>query len=404
MLSESERRYSEADTGPFLVHISKNETDPASGSTLRSVKVGQLLVTNGIKNIKRDGIKKIGRNRVSVEFSNADDANKFCHNPVLSNNNLTASIPTYNFSRMGIVRGVPTDISMQECVEALEIPQGFGIVLKARRLNRKKKTDETTEWIPTTTVVLTLQGQKLPDRVFLYKSSLIIETYQLPTIQCRKCCRFGHIKSQCRAKPRCFRCTKEHEGIDCNVSESSATCISCSGSHLATDPVCPEYSRQKNIKHIMSEESISYSEASLRFPMSRKSFADATRQIPSSPITYSSQNPSSPPTSSSYKKTVFFMPRPRAPLGKGYDKATHNDIVRDPQLESQNGCALSGTTPITRSQRESNVLISCLTFFYDIIKTCSDVDLPHNVKEMLFKILDTIRLNNGSEELDTMEC
>ncbi|CAG4969984.1 unnamed protein product [Colias eurytheme] len=402
-LNEKERRYSELDNGPFIVHISKIETEPSAGTILRPIKVGQLLVNNGIKNIISDGIKRIGRNRISIEFSNAIDANQFCINPILEQNSLVCTIPTYNFSRMGIVKKVPTDFSMQEFVDAVELPRGYGIILKARRLNRKIRTDDSTEYTPTTTVVITIQGQRLPERIFLYKNSLPVEIYRLPSIQCLKCCRFGHVQTQCRSNPRCYRCTKDHNGESCNVSECSASCISCSGSHFATDSNCPEHTRQRSIKYVMSEENISYQEASLRFPASRKSFAEVTRQVPSSPHT-SLPNPiPSTSTSTSYKKTVFRSPRPRAPLGKSYDRAAHQDIIQAPSLDSQNGCALSGNTPSFRKPCESNVLVSCISFFYDIIKTCNEADLPSDVKEILFKIIDTIKSNNGSEDHYTME-
>ncbi|CAF4946449.1 unnamed protein product [Pieris macdunnoughi] len=84
---------------------------------------------------------------------------------------------------MGLVRGGPADWSMQEFVETLEIPEGFDIVLKDRRLNRKINSNGQITWTPTQTVVLTFHRQTLMERVLSCHNSLSVETYQLPTIQ-----------------------------------------------------------------------------------------------------------------------------------------------------------------------------------------------------------------------------
>lgn len=81
MLSEENKAYSESDSGPFIVHVQKEE-ESNSGFSIRPIKFGQLLFKNNIKNIARDGIKRIGRNRVSVEFTSARDANNFVKNPL----------------------------------------------------------------------------------------------------------------------------------------------------------------------------------------------------------------------------------------------------------------------------------------------------------------------------------
>lgn len=96
-----------------------------------------------------------------------------------------------------------------------------------------------------------------------------------PTIQCNKCCRFGHIQAQCRSEARCFICAQAHECISC--TKEIPTCLYCSGCHKATDPLCPEQIRQKHIKLAMSQDNVSYSEASARFPQVRRSFSDTAR-------------------------------------------------------------------------------------------------------------------------------
>jgi hypothetical protein len=174
---------------------------------------------------------------------------------MLQKYNFLASIPKFHITRNGIVRNMPTEWSMEELVNAIECPDNIQVI-KARRLNRKFSKDGVMEWIPTRTVVLTFQGQKLPERVFCFHTSLPVSIYQLPTIQCNACCRFGHIQTQCRSKPRCYRCAQPHAGETCSVPSEKASCLFCSGPHFVSSPSCPEHARQKQIKSVMSEENI----------------------------------------------------------------------------------------------------------------------------------------------------
>lgn len=400
---ERKTRYCEDDIAPFLVHVSKTVTDVSAGPTLKPIKFGHFLFRNSIKNVIQDGVKRIGRNRVSVEFKSAAAANAFLEHPALQPAKFEANIPSYNVTRMGIVRDVPVEWTLEELVQSVEVPAGCGAVIKARRLNRKKIENNVPTWIPTQSVVLTFSGQKLPNRIFCFFTSLPVEVYVLPIIQCNKCCRFGHISTQCRSAPRCFICSQPHEGITC--SKSSPLCLFCSGPHSATDTSCPEHSRQKSIKLVMSQESISYLEASARFPQVRRSFADTARMTQSFPSTY-------PPTihtdlsqplhpnsqSSSYKKTVNIARRPySAALSPGYDREAHCRIVDTPASTTPNGCALLSPNP----PQQENLLELLLSTLINIISKMNDVALPNNVYQKLTQLISIFNNvpNNPTVEL-----
>ncbi|KAJ0169486.1 hypothetical protein K1T71_015073 [Dendrolimus kikuchii] len=268
-------QYNEQDTGPFLVHVHRSQPHPKAGTTINKIQFGQILLNTKAGKIAKDGVKNVGRNRVSIQFLSPEDANIFVSNPVLSSLHFKAIIPTYNISRMGIVRDIPTDMSMEDLVKKIELPQGSGPILKARRLNRKlRQQDGRPEWSPSTTVVLTISGQRLPKYIYCCYSSLTVEPYLLPTIQCFSCCRFGHVRDKCRSKPRCFKCGEAHTGNTCSVTPESAYCCLCTGFHYATDQNCPELNRQKQIKKKMSEDNISYSEASTLFPPVSRSYSE----------------------------------------------------------------------------------------------------------------------------------
>lgn len=405
-LNENNKRYELQDVGPFIVHVSRLESSPSQGTSLKAIKFGQFLHKNKIANITRDGVKVVGRNRVAVEFCTAADANKFMQDPLLNENGYKVGIPTYSITRMGVCKDVPRDLSMDEFVNSLDLPQGCGHVLRARRFSRKNKdSDGKVSWIPTQTVVITFRGQVLPEKIYSYKATVIVEPYKFPTIQCRACCRFGHVKAQCRSKPRCYRCAQPHDGENCTISQENASCLHCSGRHFSTNLNCPEHSRQKFVKLIMSQDNISFSEANAKVPSSRKPYAEVAKS-PSS--TQNSPSASPPSQTTSYRKTVFTQRRPHAPLGKSYDKQAHNSLIADVSSSLPNGCALNNnspsssistsTLPITPNDNLLEVLISSIIC---IVSKFNDTTLPPNVANKL-KLL--YHFTNGSDTNPSVEC
>ncbi|CAH0702298.1 unnamed protein product, partial [Spodoptera exigua] len=292
--------YTARDNPPYIVYVSLKDSQ-TTGTTLHPVKFGMFLMRNNINNVKIGGVKRIGRNRISVEFESHQDANSFLVNCVVAQS-YTTSIPQFNITRMGIVRDVPIEWSEEEIISNIRVPAGCGVVIKARRMNRKVSSLNGTEWKPTQTVVLTFDGQILPKKVFCFYSALPVELYSYPTIQCYNCCRFGHTRTLCRSKPRCFKCGQDHPGDGCQISLEFAHCINCNGSHFANDNACPELGRQKSIKALMAEKSISYAEASQVFPTVKRSYAEVSRST-----NYIESTPTKKPSQQrvSYKKTVL---------------------------------------------------------------------------------------------------
>lgn len=394
------KQYSSKDKGPFLVHVSLLESDPSAGSSIRPIIFGKFLYSNKIKNIAKDGIKKIGRNKISITFSSASDANNFVNNQLLTKHNYKAFIPNYNITRMGVVRGVPAEWSMDEFVESLELPEECGIVLKARRLNRKKIVDGAITWLPTLTVVITFEGQFLPDRVFSFHTSLKVEPYYYPTIQCVNCCRFGHIKSQCRSKPRCYKCAEAHTGESCESAVIS--CVNCSGHHFANNNTCPEFLRQKSIKMVMSQDKLSYPEAAQRFNPSQPSYAQVCQKNVTLPLHLSRQSSQS----SSYTKTTYKTCSPRPSLDLGYDKQAHREIISNVLSCLPNGFALQNSKEQNSQNRSSsntdnknddlsNLL---LLLFINIFSKFSDC-LPPNAASLI----NTLNENLNYDSRSTME-
>lgn len=350
-------QYESTDNAPYIVHVQRVTESPNDSSTLHPIIFGKFLKRNAIYNVINGSVKRIGRNRVSIGFNNHIDANAFINHNSLNSNNLKAFIPTYNVSRMGVIRGVPADLSPEEMMECTTVPNGCGKILKLRRINFKEIVNGAPVWKPTQTVVVTFDGQVLPERIYMCYTALTVQLYTYPTIQCYNCCRFGHTKLQCRSKPRCFKCGREHSGDTCDVDEECISCCSCGGIHFATSKSCPEYTRQQKIKFSMAEQCISYVEASRIHPPLSRSYAEmvatAKDQNPQSTYSLKLNQPSSP---SSYRKTVFLKPRSPPTLTKGYDQKEHHNITRTPTSALSNGCALTEGTPKDRQLNISDVI------------------------------------------------
>lgn len=402
--------YESWDASPFVIHVQKKQSFLNDGTTLHPVTFGNFLKKHNFYNIINGSVKKIGRNRISLSFSNYLDANSFLTNELLIKNDYKAFIPSFNITRIGLVRGVPIEWSPDEIIDNINVPIGCGKILKARRLNFKKVIEGKVIWNPSQAVVLTFDGQILPKRIFMCYNALPVDLYTFPTIQCYNCCRFGHTKVQCRSKPQCYKCGHNHSAESCNVEEENVVCCSCRGNHFATNKSCPEFLRQKQIKLSMAQNCISYAEASKLHPASLRSYADVLTSTPtpspSRPLTNNIHIQSSPThhTQKSYKKT--FISRPHNILqkqySKEYDKVAHNNIIKDPHIQSPNGCAftLKEDQPVSVSDL-INMLISYLKTDKSSPSLPSNADILLN---LLNEINNKINHNYGSNpQNNTME-
>lgn len=341
-------KYCDSDAAPYVIHIQKQIQASNDNTILHPISFGKFLKNYSIKNIVNGSLKRIGRNRLSLTFENFNAANNFMDLDILEKNKYRAFIPTFQVTRMGIVRNIPTEWSEEEIINNISVPLGCGKILKIRRLRRKITVNDNKTFIDTESVVITFDGQVLPKRVYMCFTSLPVDLYIYPTVQCFNCCRFGHVRAQCRSKPRCFKCGQDHTGDSCNVEEEHVSCCLCNGLHFAINKKCPEFERQRAIKQTMANSCVSYLEACKLHPPVYKSYADVLSSIPSDRKNHSTFHESIAPSPviaskspSSYKKTVFMKPRSPFKGDKGFDQRAHRNLTRDYDAPSpSNGCAL----------------------------------------------------------------
>lgn len=392
--------YTHTDVAPYLVHIQKHESSPDDDTTLHPITFGRFLKKNFFKNIINGSLKRIGRNRLSLSFSTFSDANSFIANDNLAAHKFKAYIPSFNTTRMGLVRGVPSDWSPEEVMENINVPIGCGKILKVRRLKKKAMVNGEKTFIDTESIVVTFDGQVLPKRVFMCYNSLPVDLYIYPTIQCYHCCRYGHVKAQCRSKPTCYKCGQGHTGDNCKVDDDFLSCCWCDGQHFATSRKCPEYERQVRIKETMAKSCISYPEANKLHPRVHKSYADVVASVPPPTNSYKKdiilrdKVDSNQPQKTSYRKTVFLKPRsPQQPF-KGYDQMAHKNLIKDYDMPSStNGSALN--------QGDNNPIanMSVTDLIIALINTLKQSNLtsPSNVASDLDTFSQIINHNNGQQ-------
>lgn len=402
-------KYSVSDSGPFLVHVYKVEEDRSAGTYIHPVKFGHFIYYNKFDGIKEGGIKKIGRNRIAVEFSSADAANLFVGNSLLSDKGYSAVIPSYCATRMGVARGIPVDYTNEELIEFVRVPNSIGRVLKVRRLNYKPRevANGNKDWLPSETVVFTFEGQKLPSNIYLFHNSVSVAPYRFPIIQCFRCLRYGHVQAQCRSGPRCCKCSQPHTGDSCTVDPENVSCLFCGGCHSALDRSCPERARQSSIKLTMSQDCVSFQEASKRHPQ-RRLYADCLKSAVNcqSQATSAFIQTSQPQHGISRSKSPQPLKvKPKKIPQTGFDQKAHRELVNSFIIPSpQDGCALR--------QKVSNGVDTAVTFSdsFDLLNSLvmclislisSNTPIPPNVAENIVNLLKLIT-NHGPSA--SMEC
>lgn len=194
--------YSRDIPGPYVVFVQNLDN-----SYLHPLKFGNFLFKKSSLSIKPISIKPENRYKISLTFDNYISANEFVKSCFVKEHKLKAFVPSYKVIKSGLVRDIPLELTESDIIENSST-NGLIKILKVRRLNRKEINKETKvlKWVPSTTCIITFREQILPKNIYLFYNSLPVELYSEPTIICHICARFGHLRKNCRSKPRCAIC------------------------------------------------------------------------------------------------------------------------------------------------------------------------------------------------------
>jgi hypothetical protein len=379
--------YSRDVPGPYVVFVQN-----ADNTYLHPLKFGNFLFKNSSLSKKPISIKPENRFKISVTFDNYISANEFVKSSFVKENKLKAFVPSYKVIKSGLVRDIPLEMTESDIIENATT-NGSVKIMKVRRLNRKEINKETKvlQWVASTTCIVTFRGQILPKNIYLFYNSLPVELYSEPTIICHICARFGHLRKNCRSKPRCAICSSTEHSKDTCTSEE-VKCPNCDGDHSALHSSCPELKRQRDIKKIMATDSLSFAQAVKMFPKSRKPYSEVVQ--PSEGNIPSEHAPVNNPSFSS-RRVISSTKSYSAPLKKVsplYNDKSYKENLSYTNGQAGNlspGCALSTPDSLTLSSSDSENTNDHTSFLNNVnLNTSSDE--TNSLKSALELLLDII--------------
>ena len=139
------------------------------------------------------------------------------------------------------------------------------------------------EWEKTPMLILTLDLEKLPEKIMAAWHVLEVKQYVPSPRRCFQCQKFGHLGKWCRSRIAiCVQCGEE------KLAEHSCTqtkCANCKSNHPASDKDCEFYTMEKETLSIQTIRKISYAQAKREVrqrqgPTSGGGYAKATKTTP----------------------------------------------------------------------------------------------------------------------------
>lgn len=310
------------------VHVYIESTNNDNLGRLHPLKIGHILHKQlKVPNIVE--IKSIGRNRIKVELRTLHDANNLVKHPNLISENLKAYIPNHLLETKGIIRGVDTQYDPEYLSENIECQSK---VLNIKRLHRRVESDGKVEFKPKQMILVTFEGNILPNQVAVNRVFFAVEQFIGRVTQCFKCLKFGHISKQCKSsRTICINCgSDKFENHNCEAKDKF--CIHCEISgHVSVDKSCPFYENQKKIKNIMINQKTSFREAKAYCDSSfaglatRNTFSvleNRDENFPPPPLPTFKRNPpilSQPSTSTFHSHTNSFLSQPKITPNRSLD-------------------------------------------------------------------------------------
>lgn len=260
--------YKNTDTGPFFVYIEKVSEEQ---SRINAIKVGDLLFKYHPElDNKIVSIENVGRNRIRVKFTDYMNANRLLRSNNLQQLHLYPYIPKFITHKYGIIRGIDYDLDeeyLKAKIKQLDMHCKFDVDT-VKRIHRKGTLEDGTKKLyPTKTVIVSFKSNVLPKYIAINHVRIPVEQYQQKVLLCYNCFRYGHLKKHCKSKMRCLACEGKHDIKECSKNITVKTCFYCDNEHYTNEiSLCPEFTRQKTIKKIMTEQNISFWEANKMVP------------------------------------------------------------------------------------------------------------------------------------------
>ncbi|XP_060845529.1 LOW QUALITY PROTEIN: uncharacterized protein LOC132925125 [Rhopalosiphum padi] len=322
--------------GPITIFVESTDANINLGNW-PPIKAAKFFSNNfsGITNIKPAGSKKI-----KISFDTIFNGNCCLNSNILNENNFNAIIPSTLIFSYGIIK-LDTAVSEVAFFESVR----SSVKIDAFKRISIKKDDKIVQ---TRIVELKFAASKIPSIIPVFNMIFDVKPSVRSPVQCNRCLRFGHTQKYCRSCPRCSHCGENNHSVDScpRTQATDPVCLFCKQPHLATDRSCREWSTQKEIKHIIATENISYKDA-LIFKKNNCyttafSFSDVVKSQPpiseiSKPnISLEEENFPRLNNHHHYFNSRKTKQKSRSPINK--DKL---NLPVEPHFSSPNGCCLT---------------------------------------------------------------
>lgn len=248
---------------------------------MNAIKIGDILYENhpDLDN-KIANIESVGRNKIRIKLKDWQSANKLLTSTDLKKYNLIPFVPKSVTHKFGIIKGIDLqfdDEYVKNKIKTFDSHCTF-TVESVKRLHRKENDENgKIQLKPTKTILVVFKAPCLPNYIAINHVRIPVEIYEQRVILCYNCFRYGHLHKQCKSNTRCLKCKGNHSKDMCR-NDTGPTCFYCEGDHYTTEMTkCPEFTRQKSIKKLMSEQQLSYAEANNKIP--RKTYASVTNGV-----------------------------------------------------------------------------------------------------------------------------
>ena len=193
-------------------------------------------------------------------------------------------LPRHQLVSYGVIGPFGEDTTGEDVTEALQ-DAGHGNAEATRIFRSNGK-------IKTSMFKIALEGNSLPDYVYVGFERYRVSTYVDKPWQCFRCQRFGHSAAHCTSPPRCVACGGAHSVKDCDTSNQVVKCANCNGNHTASYGGCSFMKDARKVEAVRATQKLSYRDAARVVKSSAsKTSSSPTRPLSSSPLSPASRFP-----------------------------------------------------------------------------------------------------------------
>ena len=224
---------------------------------MHSITIAQILSRTGINH---KSARKIGNEKVELEFDNYLKANKVIEGGIKLPAGWTATIPDYKIYKVGVIKDVDTNLEDEYIANQIRSKYPNSKIERFTKIKDKGTNKE--QKIKTKTIKIYMETEFLPKEVFIDRFAFKVDPYIQAVRQCLRCWRFNYSIKFCkRTDQLCVHCGEQHVYEEATCSKKQPRCLNCGMNHKSNDKICIKYTEQKEIRTTTAYQNISIKDA-----------------------------------------------------------------------------------------------------------------------------------------------